>query len=152
MVLFVFQDPTKKWVFFSEFFSHQIRRERVNSSYTWIFHTWPPTRAGSLRLHQMSRSKDKKIVFVCAKRKSLQDVSNYSKKKHHDTTIMRRHTNINSWLAFLFILRFKTLKGSRVFNVIFFIHSFISSSDKIVTKPRRKIQEILLDCVYWDVI
>lgn len=126
MVLFVFQDSTKKWVFFSEFFSHQIRKERVNSSSTWIFHTWPPIRVGSLRLHQMSfRSKDKKIVFVCAKKKSLQDVSNYSKKKHHDTTIMRRHTNINSWLAFLFILRFKTLKGSRVFNVIFFIHSSV---------------------------
>ena len=116
----------KNEYFFSEFFSHQIRRERVNSSYTWIFHTWPPIRVGSLRLHQMSfRSKDKKIVFVCAKGKSLQDVSNYSKKKHHDTTIMRRHTNINSWLAVLFILRFKTLKGSRVFNVIFFIHSSV---------------------------
>lgn len=127
MVLFVFQDSTKKWVFFSEFFSHQIRRERVNSSYTWIFHTWPPIRVGSLRLHQMSfRSKDKKNC----------NVSNYSEKKHHDTTIMRRHTNINSWLAFLFILRFKTLKGSRVFNVIFFIHSSVLQNQTNLSQSR----------------
>lgn len=137
MVLFVFQDSTKKWVFFSEFFSHHIRRERVNSSYTWIFQTWPPIRVGSVRLHQMSfRSKDKKKMFLFVPKENHYNVSNYSKKKHHDTTIMRRHTNINSWLAFLFILRFKTLKGSRVFNAIFFIHSSVLQNQTKLSQSR----------------
>ena len=106
----------------------------------WTPHTLESSRhdrVGSVRLHQMSfRSKDKKKVFLFVPKENHYNVSNYSKKKHHDTTIMRRHTNINTWLAFLFILRFKTLKGSRVFNVIFFIHSSVLQNQTKLSQSR----------------